>query len=762
MKSWKISAVVLISLVLAFSAPKAHACGWVDYHMYYNLLDPTLLLSDEYSPLFYTTPNYSNHWINGNYEQDDNIEEWVRFLGLTEISDELKVVVYESSAQELEDALKGRYNGKNRALRSLAATGKNNVLHYLKFAKLCEKYCNIRHYWKEKPDDGGEAALIEQGKKGIAQSTSHFLKLRYAFQTVKLLHHENRLSECVSLYNEVIAPLGHESIISYWALDHKAGALLKLDRRAEGLYLFSRVFAECPSRRYSSFYSFRVQSDGEWRQCLALCNNNEEKATLYFLRAMDPTSVALEEMKNIYRLHPSSPYLHLLTVREINRLEDELLRDALENNYIIIRKNRGTHNYHKLLDYLAALKEFVNMVTAQKTVEHKAFFQICSAYLDFLSYDLKHARNTLNSISTVKSAYRKQINIIHTALSVSELRTIDKNKENEIMVMLMNAYPDNIANHEITQFVLDSMCEIYTKHTPHKYYYTSIYGLMSNPDGAVVQQLLDLAYQKRLTLFQKFLLLRMNACFSGNREFSAELLVHDADFAELKNSLLELKATLLLLDGRVDEAIAIYLALPKNLRTGQDYIDPFSASMHDVIWHYEYKGKTISKLEFAQKLLELHTSLKKDPHNARSHYLLGNAYYNITYFGKSWDLAGYFRSGSYYSGLTDCSRALHHYQKAFEYTKDKELKAECLFLMAKCRQNMFDLTYNTKDYGYGQGYKKWKKYIRENEIWQIEESKHLKGYREYFKVLKDNYSDTEYYEKIIKECKYFRFYASRF
>jgi hypothetical protein len=760
MKNWILLLISLISIMAVLPLSSTHACGWVDYHMYYNLLDPTLLLTDEYSPLFYTTPNYSNNWISGSWAQDDNVEEWARFLGTTATHDDIKAMIYDSSPQEMEDALQGNYKGKNQALHLLVRTGKKQVLRYLHFAKLCEKYCDIRDYWDEKPDDGGEAELIERGKRGTTESTSRFLKLRYAFQTVKLLHHDGRLDECVSLYDEVIDPFGHESIISYWALDHKAGALLKLNRRVEGLYLFSRVFAECPSRRYSSFYSFDIRSDKEWKQCLALCKNNNEKATLYFLRAMDPASVALEEIKNIYRLHPSSPYLNLLTVREINKLEDELLKDELDKNYIIIRKNLGTHNYHKLLDYLAALKEFVNTVAAQKSSQDKAFFKICSAYLDFLSYDLKHSRSTLNNISTSKSGYRKQINIIHTALSVSGLHTIDKNAENEIMAMLMNAYPDNIAHHEITRFVLNSMHEIYTKHTPYKYYYTNIYGLMSNPDGAVIQQLLDLAYQKQHTLFEKFLLLRMNAYFSGNYEFSADLLVHDADFAELKNSLLEMKATLLLLNDKFEEAITIFLALPKNLRTRQDYIDPFSASIDDVIWHYQYQGKTTSKLEFAQTLVELHNSLKRDPENARLYYLLGNAYYNITYFGKSWGLAGYFRSGSYYSGFTDCSKALSYYKKAFKLSKDRELKAECLFLMAKCRQNMFDLEYNTEDYGYGPGYEKYKKYIRENEYWKIEQQKQEKGYREYFDLLKKQYSNTGYYQKVIKECEYLEYFVS--
>jgi len=187
-----------------------------------------------------------------------------------------------------------------------------------------------------------------------------------------------------------------------------------------------------------------------------------------------------------------------------------------------------------------------------------------------------------------------------------------------------------------------------------------------------------------------------------------------------------------------------------------------TADMFDVIQHYHYEGKTISKLGFARRLLELHNKVKKDPGGARAWFLLGNAYYNITYFGKSWDLVGYFRSGSYYSGFTDCSRALSYYRKASTLAEDRELKAECLFMMAKCRQNMFDLKYNTEDYGYGPGFEKGKKYIRENEYWKIEQEKQKMGYRQYFDILKYRFGNTRYYQNAIKECEYLRYYASRF
>ena len=223
------------------------------------------------------------------------------------------------------------------------------------------------------------------------------------------------------------------------------------------------------------------------------------------------------------------------------------------------------------------------------------------------------------------------------------------------MMMLLDAYPENIANREITRYVLNLMRVLYAEKTPYKYYHTDMYDLRRNPDLIVIQNILDLINQKQYTLFKKFLLLRMNSYLSGEYVFSAEVFMSETDFAEMKDSLLEMKATLFLLDDRINEAITVYLSLPKKMQSKQIFIDPFKASIHDVIWYYDYNGNRISKLEFAQELLELKDSIKNDPQNARAYYLLANAYYNVTYFGKSWNLVSYFRSGSYYSGFTDCS-----------------------------------------------------------------------------------------------------------
>jgi hypothetical protein len=761
MKSWKVSGTVLISLMLLLPLPRAYACGYVDFtRPYYNLFDPNLMLTDEFSPLFYTAPLYSDNWIYGEYSQKQNIAEWVKYLDNKVDFNALSEMIYDTRNQDLETASHGTYAGGNKALHYLMANGRGEILNYIVFAKKCEKYCNISYYWDEKPEDGGQEALIEEGKKGMLNNSSPFLKLRYAFQTVKLLHLYNRFKECITLFDDFIAPLKSESIIKYWALDHKAGALMKLKRRAQGLYLFSRVFKECPSRRYTSLYSFRVESQEEWEECLNYCKSNEEKATLYFLRAMNPSSVALEEMVQIHSLDPDSTYLPLLTVREINKLENELLTDELERNYIYIRNKGGEYDNKQLLSYLADLKKFVAGVLKQNKAKDRVFWLISSAYLDFLSFDPEAAKDKLKGISPKNTGYLKQLRIINVALAIVNLHKIDLAAENQVMALLLEACPEGIGDQDIARYVLDFFYffldekELAKKYGCHHYFYDLRY----NPDLSLINDLLGIVNKNEYTLFEKYLILRFNAYFSGNYIISPALVRRGQGFRGLSFVLLDMKATLLLLADKIDEAYVIYSALPEDFWAEDKALDPFTSAITGG------NEKLITRLEFAHKLLELKKKIKQDPQDALSYYMLGNAYYNITYFSKSANLVSYFNSDAYYTGFTDCTKALSYYKKALELAKNRELKAECCFMLANCRQNMFTLEYNAHDYGYsyGYGYQKRKEYIFEDRFKENEKQKVLKGYREYFKLLKDEYADTNFYQEVIKECEYFSFYVNNF
>jgi hypothetical protein len=119
---------------------------------------------------------------------------------------------------------------------------------------------------------------------------------------------------------------------------------------------------------------------------------------------------------------------------------------------------------------------------------------------------------------------------------------------------------------------------------------------------------------------------------------------------------------------------------------------------------------------------------------AAAAFALGNAYYNVTTLGN----ARSFAEGTPVS--FDVARAESWYRRAFDESKNRELRAKASFMAAKCELGRITSTevcgeVNPAD---GQPYPK-----------------------EWFAVLR-GYSDTAYYREVLKECGHFRRWTAAF
>ena len=74
--------------------------------------------------------------------------------------------------------------------------------------------------------------------------------------------------------------------------------------------------------------------------------------------------------------------------------------------------------------------------------------------------------------------------------------------------------------------------------------------------------------------------------------------------------------------------------------------------------------------------------------------------------------------------------ALQYFQKVIELTDNQELAASAAFMAAKCEQNAYFVNGGERTYTY-------------------------------FNMLRDQYADTQFYQKAIEECRYFNKYVSR-
>lgn len=127
------------------------------------------------------------------------------------------------------------------------------------------------------------------------------------------------------MYNLYVKPLKQEHYIYYAALEQTAGALYNIGKLANANYLYSRVFDHSDNRKKIAYSSFRIQSEVDWNEAMTWCKDNREKAAMYALRGYNTFSNELEEVENILEIYPESPYIKLLAIRYINKMERNVL-----------------------------------------------------------------------------------------------------------------------------------------------------------------------------------------------------------------------------------------------------------------------------------------------------------------------------------------------------------------------------------------------------------------------------------------------------
>jgi hypothetical protein len=103
------------------------------------------------------------------------------------------------------------------------------TIEYLLFAKKCEPFVTAdKDVWQtKKPDIQKMEVLIQEGTKEFLTIESHYIRLRMAYQIIRLAHYSGQYSKVKYLYNYFIPKINHApSTIQYWIEGHYAGALI--------------------------------------------------------------------------------------------------------------------------------------------------------------------------------------------------------------------------------------------------------------------------------------------------------------------------------------------------------------------------------------------------------------------------------------------------------------------------------------------------------------------------------------------------------
>lgn len=692
-----------------------------------------------------------------------NVDEWEGYFQKQVKDKDLEYILYKSRSGEIDtlifgikkssfpigDELKGNSILKVKDIRSAL-----DFLYYVGFAKRCEKYVTYQNdYWGDdtikdpRKDKIGMTNLIAGGLKQMSNPKSDFVKQRYAFQVLRLYFIERDFDKCIQFYTKQKDLLeSNANSIKYRAMGYAAGAYYGEKKFADANYLYSLIYANSDIMRISAYFSFHPQEEEDWNQTLAMAKTPNEKAMLWQMLGIykDP----FRSLKEVYAIDPKSELLDMLLARAVHKEEEHFItRSDVSGMDYVPDSSSGVGSMSVNKDLLQFVKTVANKENTAKTYE----WNMAAGYLDFASGD----KDFHTYLDKAKTESQGDTLVMEEVRLINLLDKINNGKAGDFQFE-QSLVPDLIWL-ELTQ---------HPEHFPREFAREYILGALSKKYEAihddVKSECFACANHKTVSLdnnvledIEKFMDKKAKTIFD---QYALNVLPYN------KNDIVEIQAVNLLYEYKFKEAQA---KLNEADSAGYEppYGDPFMVNIKDCHDCDSY-GYGISdagdetdanlpivnnKRDFIEAMIKLEGKLKTDPtHKAHTYFLLANGYYNMSYFGNN---RGFYDSKAtymnyagfeykFYSNDTinepwpfymDCSKAMEYYLKAMNASNSIEFKAKCCFMAAKCEQNYF-FTHRPKDY---------KGDFRAGK---------------FFAALKANYSNTEYYKEIIKECGYFRTY----
>lgn len=734
----------------------------------YTFLLPDIINKNAaYAPFFVRWDDYyQRFYFDKDIQRDDNIEEWIgRFCGQPLRAD-VEYVVYQSNTDELAGLREATLTkggqaylpytlGGNTFAEMIAMNGCTEAVDYLMYAKRCEPHViTYGDGWKL-PERDPEAMqeLIEEGKARFLQTQSHFFRLRYAYQIVRLAHYGRQWQQTIDLYNYLLPKTDRKrpSIIYYWMLGHLAGALQQLGKRPEAAYRYALIFRYCPSKRAQAFRSFQLRTDQEWDKALRLCQDDTERAALYLLRAGASRTYTVEDLEKIYALDPANPQLDLLLTGDVQQLEKIFLRTPVTD--LKYGRLRSAQTRDLAAQHLISLQRFTRRVLQEGKTPNPKFWQAMTGYLELLAGDryaagksFERTRSILKKGGEYDEHLRQQLDVWELLLEIMNLDGSTASADQA--AFRIRSYETFKTLPGFEPFLQDFLSARYAESSHPGKAILAAYepaAIRYNPRPDVLDDLLKLAGSNDPVLLERAMQIDTNPDL-------------------IKARLLEIKGAYLLSVGQPEAALSVLRQIPASAVANMQQFTPFKEFFDERIDRPANDSLLLNRRQTVQKILDYEFKAKaaiamNQPAGAWYLYLIGLAYYNMSYFGFEWEVMDFYRSGYNWLRLaqgpvfplansphgnrenTDVSMALGYFEKALAEAQNPELAARAAFMAARCQQKQW---FCHPDCKYRPGSKL---------IPVLPEA-----YRGYYDRL-GRYKDTEFYQMIVKECKWLGAYV---
>ncbi len=793
--NWKVGLIAFISVGLVAFPQNIIGCadGEDPYNYYTTFFHNNTPEARGYRPFYYIGYNFL-------YDEQEPVNlaenlarEWSGYCGTPVTDKDALQFVNKFAWKDLNNLY---YNAeKNQPLKIPDSVKQNSMtgyfmrskdleaLGYIMFAKKAEPFVTGDVWEPLNRDSLKMDKLLKGGQQLYTVAKKDFFKLKYAYQVLRLAHYSGRYKDVIRLYDEYSPAINStKGVLQPLCLALKAGALFRSGQNKEAAYLFSKVFSTTPAKRISNFlgFSWSVSRMANREEYLSLCKDNTERAAMLALFSLGDAGNELGTLSEIYTLTPSAEVLEVLAVREINKLEEKYLTPSLK------KQAGGKSSYGYWLNEdsdstaLNAVKEgqelhglFHRMAAEGKTA-NSGLFETGAAYTAYIVRDFVSARRYINAAKklTLTTKVKDQLMLTDLLVTISEKGSLDAAAETQLLPSLQWLYqkakeekPVSIGWHEETlwrNFYSNLMSEVLAKryhqqnNLPKEILCVGAAERIKpvGYDGAVsfmrdkltsseLEKLFALMESKQNNAFEQFLL-------SNN--------------VITKGAVVDFAGTAYLRDNQYDKAIA-WFGKTTDKKSQLIRTNPFIELLYDREEALPAEQKfTTTKMAFAremQKLLQLANTDKAN--TAKHYYKYALGLYNMTYYGHAWQLVQYYRSGSdgyvipkdgsaFMKEYYGCFSAQEYFKKAMEASADKNFKARCLFMMAKCSQKQV----KRPQYGDFTGDKSY-------ELYEAADKAYFPRFKNnvYFTEFVQQYKTTPFYKEAFNSCSYLRDFIRR-
>ncbi|MDX4034997.1 hypothetical protein [Aliarcobacter skirrowii] len=568
--------------------------------------------------------------------------------------------------------------------------------------------------------------FIPEALLKIDSTKDTFIKQRYFYLALRLSHYRSTPFETLSIYNKYFYLVENsDSIVKDWIQGLYAGALVRDEHIEKGVYEFTKLFNNSINS-HLTFYNFKyIKSQESFDELLNYAKNDDEKAKIYAIRALNYSSNVLEEMKNIYNLDKNSKWLDFLIFREL--LKSQTLHNTYGSAYKEYEDEKG--------EYIEFLK----------TIDKDDRYLVDLSLVHFNIY-FKNYEESKRVVDKLLKEYpnKHEVEVASYVLYLNSLDSIDKNIEDEIYRRLSHF---DIKEDNIYKYTLNLLAKLYKNQNQEfeEYLVNSFYHInYKNLDLINFRKFEEFLATPQESQLRNLLQKKFKDIVSKNKPrfnfAKITVLINNLEFQEALDTNFDI------LHSKKVEFNPFNGLIRGNNRSGTK--EPFTIA------------------EFLKRVITIQKELENNPNSVMDNFLFANSLYNLSHFGNADKITTTYRRNFdvHTPKLQEekLNLAMKYYKIALENTDDNELKAKITYLMAKVELAKFDLKYES----YPQYYKNWGSWYTGNSIYNYGSNEFYEAYlkdsgAEYFNKLRDDFKDTRYYNELIQECGDFKTYINR-